>query len=110
MDLNERLNETAMQIILHAGNGRNKVHKAIRLALDDQEGTKREEVDQLLKEGREEINEAHRAQTKIMQEFIEANMAPTILFAHAQDTLMTIIAEKNMAKYIVELNYKMGRN
>ncbi len=107
MGVTEQLNETAMKIILHAGNGRQKIHQGIQLSLEDVDGSKKEEVLALLKEGKKDITMAHRVQTEVMQTFIEDNVAPTILFSHAQDTLMTIIAESNMAKYIVELNYKM---
>ncbi|AMC94417.1 hypothetical protein AOC36_10670 [Erysipelothrix larvae] len=105
---NEKLNQTAMEIILHAGNGRNKIHQALKLAISDTDASHKDSVQTLLKEAGEDINKAHRVQTQIMQDYIEQDVSPTILFSHAQDTLMTIIAEKNMAKYMMEINYKIG--
>lgn len=107
MGVTEKLNETAMKIILSSGNGRQKIHQGIKMSLEDFDGSKKEEVLKLLEDGKNDITQAHRVQTEVMQTFIEDNVAPTILFSHAQDTLMTIIAESNMAAYIVELNYKM---
>ncbi len=97
----EELSQVAMKIILHAGNGREHVENALH-ALE--EHLDHEEFERLMKEANKEIKEAHKAQTDIIQSTIEEeNMTYTLLFSHAQDTLMTIISEYNVAKHLGKL-------
>lgn len=103
----DRMNQVAMDIILNAGNGRTNIHQALKIATNDEETKSREEVNELIKQASLHINNAHKAQTEFMQETIESNLSVSVLFAHAQDTLMTIIAERNMAKYMIEFMYKV---
>jgi PTS system cellobiose-specific IIA component len=79
----------AMQIILHAGNGRTKAQEAINDAL---------------KEAKDHIVLAHRSQTAIIQnEAAGKSYQPSLLFTHAQDHLMTITSEVNMTRDLVDL-------
>jgi PTS system cellobiose-specific IIA component len=69
------------------------------LAILDLEGAKEK-----LEEARENIIEAHRVQTDAIQE--ETRGVPSeysLLFAHAQDTLMTINSEVLIAKELVKI-------
>ena len=96
----DELNQIAMQIILHAGDARTSAMKAMDLISE----SNFEEAYKLLKEAKREIVEAHRIHTKKLQEAIadEENVY-TILFAHAQDTLMAINTEINL----IEKTYQM---
>ena len=89
----EDLNQAAMQIIMGAGNGRNLLTEAIN---DTLAGAKDAAVDEKLKVAKEKIVAAHRIQTDIIQGSIEEDeLQTTLLFSHAQDTLMTVYSEQN---------------
>jgi len=97
----KELNDAAMQIILHAGDCRNSVTEALELLENGKDSTA---VDDKMKEAKEEITEAHKIQTEMIQHTIETDdFETTLLFSHAQDTLMTIYSELNMAKHIIKL-------
>lgn len=90
----------AMEIILHAGDGRNFCQQA----LDSAKKGNFEEANKFLLQAKENITLAHRAQTGVIQE--EANgekFEVPLLFIHAQDTLMTIMSEVNMIKEMVSM-------
>ena len=96
--IDEELIEVAMQIILRAGEARTE----IKQALTDLETFDFESADRKLVKAREFITEAHRAQTNIIQgEAGGDKREHSLLFAHAQDTLMTILSELNIAKSLV---------
>ncbi|MGC3995532.1 MAG: PTS lactose/cellobiose transporter subunit IIA [Propionicimonas sp.] len=88
--MDDDLTTTAMTIILHAGDARSSVRKAYEaLAAGDQEA-----ATAALAVARDEIKQAHQAQTEVIQaEAAGAGRALTLLFSHAQDTLMTINSE-----------------
>lgn len=97
----EELNMAAMQIILHAGNSRNFVNDALSFieTTGDVESAKAK-----LKEAKAEITLAHKVQTDMIQSTIEDDeLQTTLLFTHAQDTLMTIYSELNMAQHLIKL-------
>lgn len=94
------LTKVAMQIILHAGNARNYAEKAL-------EKTKKGELDEskdLLEKSDNEILEAHRSQTKIIQDEASGkSYDSSLLFNHAQDTLMTSMSEIRIMKQLIEM-------
>ena len=97
---NEALNEHAMQIILYAGEARNYIN----MALDALYECNEEEYEEKIKEARKASLAAHAEQTKVLQETIEnQDMRLTILFTHAQDTLMTVMSEMNTAKHLAKI-------
>lgn len=89
------INEVAMEVILHAGDGRIKVDEALeKMAIFDFEY-----ADKLLKEAKEKIVHAHSAQTKVIQAQVSGEeFEYSLLFIHAQDTLMTINTELRMTQ------------
>lgn len=100
----EELSQVAMEIILHAGNGRNHIENALAALENNLDYA---EYENLMREANKEIVQAHRAQTNVIQTTIEEeNMTFSLLFAHAQDTLMTIVSEYNIAKHLGKL-YKV---
>ncbi|WP_086314614.1 PTS system, cellobiose-specific IIA component [Enterococcus sp. 7F3_DIV0205] len=101
----EEINEVAMQMILHAGNGRNLIKEALE-KMDEDYFVEGEE---LLKEAKKELNLAHNAQTKVVQYSMENTVEINLLFTHAQDTLMTILSEYNIAKHLFKLYYKISK-
>ncbi len=93
----DKLNEDSMQIIMKAGDARDLLTKSfLKLKEKDTEG-----FNKLVEEAHQCLIEAHRLQTKCIQDQIEANInLYSILFSHAQDTLMTINSEYEMTKRI----------
>ncbi len=98
--MNEEKAQSAMGIILKAGDARELCLQALRgLAVPDVEGAKAK-----LEEARKHIIEAHRIQTDAIQEETRGVKAEySLLFAHAQDTLMTINSEVLIAKELVKI-------
>lgn len=105
MEQNDILVQPAMQIIMSAGDARIHITEAFKdLAAFDYEA-----ADVKLKEATKKIQEAHRVQTDTIQkEASGANYNYSVLFTHAQDTLMTVYSELNVAKrlYAVLSNYE----
>ena len=94
------LNRVAMEVILNAGDGRNCVEKALDcMASFDFEG-----AEQQLAEADEKILTAHRAQTDAIQrQAAGEDVEYSLLFTHAQDTLMTISSEFRIAKKLLPI-------
>ena len=97
---NEEMVTAAMQIIMNAGDARPKVKDALKLgkAFDfENAGAKMEEA-------RKCIAQAHHAQTDIIQSEAGGKKYEfSLLFAHAQDTLMTIMSEIQMADEMLDI-------
>jgi PTS system cellobiose-specific IIA component len=98
--LDEKIVENAMEIIMYAGDARLCCKKAI----DCIAAGKLAEAKEHMKEADEKIAQAHHIQTDCIQgatagEAFEYN----ILFTHAQDTLMTIYSEINLAKQLANV-------
>lgn len=98
---NDELVETAMQIILLAGDGRNHMTSALKKA---KEGNF-EEAEELVAASRECIRQAHSAQTSLISKEAsgKVRIQPTLIFNHAQDTLMTIITEINLSIEMIDI-------
>ena len=99
MDIMENeLVNVAMQIILHAGDARLRVEDALAQVKQFHF----DEAKQKIEEAEECIHQAHVAQTEVIQnETRGKTYEPCLLFAHAQDTLMTIMSELNLAKELI---------
>lgn len=101
--MDEKLIDIAMEIILEAGDARTHATDAMRAELEGD----RDRSDQLMKQAKECIKKAHTAQTDVIQ--AEARGEKTqfsLLFMHAQDTVMTIISEVNMIGLMIEMYRK----
>lgn len=85
----------AMSVIINAGDGRACIDKAMdALAEFDFDAAEAH-----LAEADARILEAHKAQTEMIQRQAGGEEVEySLLFVHAQDTLMTISAELHMAK------------
>ena len=105
MKSEEELIEVAMTIIIHAGDGRVKGYEAIEFARNGHF----DQAKEALKEAHNEIVKAHRSQTNVIQaEMGGEKHEHSLLFAHAQDTLMTIASEVKLMSIFVELFEKMS--
>jgi len=101
-DIESKIVEVATMVIIHSGNARAFTNKAIDLIetgnLDDPK------VDEMLRSADDEITAAHLTQTKLIQR--EAKGEPfmfSLLLTHAQDSLMTAMAEIHITKRIIRL-------
>ena len=94
------INSVAMEVILYAGNGREKIDNALAKIAEKDLKT----ADCLLKEAEEDIVRAHTAQTGIIQRQASGeDMEYSLLFIHAQDTIMTINTELRMAQKMLPI-------
>ncbi len=100
---NEKLVQVAMNVIMHAGDARDYIRKAgVKLTVQDLDG-----VEELLKQASVELIEAHKAQTSVLQnEAAGESISMTVLFSHAQDTLMTVESEQ----YMISTLYQCLKN
>jgi PTS system cellobiose-specific IIA component len=95
---------TATKVIIHSGNARAAVQKALTAAASGDLAMAQEQ----LESAEEEIRQAHRTQTEVIQ--AEARGEPldfSILLTHAQDTLMTAMSEVHLAQHMLVLYRKL---
>lgn len=100
------MEKIAFTVILHAGNAKAEAYKALGEA---KEGNF-ENVEEYLKNAKNELNEVHGVQTELLT--AEANgegcSAPIILI-HAQDHLMTAMSEINLVEELIICNREINR-
>lgn len=99
--MSDKMVEVAMGIIINAGDARTCATDAMEAELrGDRAG-----ADAKLKEADEAIKKAHNAQTDVIQDECLGNPTElSMLFMHAQDTVMTIISEVNMIRLMIRMN------
>ncbi|MBS4212843.1 MULTISPECIES: PTS lactose/cellobiose transporter subunit IIA [Neobacillus] len=98
--LDEKTAQNAMQIILHAGDARVHCMNALK-AIENSNFTEAKEE---MKRANDEIVKAHRIQTNTISAETQGEAGDySVLFAHAQDTLMTIYSEINIAKRMIKI-------
>lgn len=99
-DQQNELVTVAMQIILHAGDARILANEALTYAKQYDF----EHAELKIKEADDAIVLAHKSQTDVIQaEMSGEHYEYSMLFAHAQDTLMTIMSELNMTKEMIDI-------
>ncbi|SHE63960.1 PTS system, cellobiose-specific IIA component [Seinonella peptonophila] len=104
--MTEEISQVAMKIILHAGNARTFIMESFQCMGEEQFTEAREK----LKEAKQETLLAHKAQTETIQSEAQGNKHEfSLLFAHAQDTLMTIMSEWNIANQLVKVFEQMSK-
>lgn len=98
--MQETVVNNAMQIILNAGDAR----LACKEALDAIADGNLELAEEKMKIANSKIVVAHRIQTDAIQDETRGEHSEySLLFAHAQDTLMTIYSEINIAKQLIKI-------
>ncbi|QUC03536.1 PTS lactose/cellobiose transporter subunit IIA [Atopobium sp. oral taxon 416] len=92
------LTQVAFQVILNAGDARNTLDKALDAAAE----FRFDEVRQMIEDAESLITKAHNAQTGLIQRQAAGEQFPySLLFVHAQDTLMTIDSEIHFLKRLL---------
>ena len=97
----DKVVQVAMQIVIEAGDARNAVGKALDCAAKfDFAGAK-----EYMEEAGSHISQAHNAQTEMIQSEIAGteNIQPSLLFNHAQDTLMTVMSELHLTEKMLSV-------
>lgn len=96
----DKLVQTSMEIILHAGNARNHAEEALAYAKQFDFC----QAERLFAQAEEEITRAHKTQTEVIQQEAAGQEYPySLLFVHAQDTLMTIQSELRLSREMKDL-------
>nr|WP_132746268.1 PTS lactose/cellobiose transporter subunit IIA [Scopulibacillus darangshiensis] len=97
--------EVVFHIILHGGNARSLAMEAVSLAknggISDARGK--------LRDAAEEISEAHKIQTSLIQKEAEGEkVGVSLLLIHAQDHLMNALTIRDLAHEFVDLYEKLA--
>lgn len=96
--------EVIMGIIVHGGNARSLAMKAMTAAKE----SKFEEAEKWIEEANEELNNAHRIQTDLIQaESRGEKHEISLLMVHAQDHLMNAMTVRDLTIEIIGLNKKI---
>lgn len=99
--MNDEMVQASMSIILNAGDAR----VSCKDALEAIAVFNFEKAHEKLKEANKKIVAAHKVQTDaISAETSGEKREYSVLFAHAQDTLMTIYSELNIAKQLLKIS------
>lgn len=89
-----------MEIILNAGDARELISKALDAVGDFDYDL----ADKNMKEAKAKLVVAHRLQTAKIQEEAEGKKVEySVLFTHAQDTLMTINSEYHLVDHLIKV-------
>lgn len=100
----EEVNMVGFEIVAFAGEARSKLLEAIKEA----EKGNFETSEQLVKEARESLTEAHNSQTKILaSEAGGDEIEIGFIMVHAQDHLMTTLLLSDIVEHLINM-YKKG--
>lgn len=90
----------SMNIILHAGNAKGYLHEALQDARNDEF----EPVDGKIKQASNELLQAHKIQTKFLQDDAKEKIdSVSVILVHAQDHLMTVMSERDLIQEMIEM-------
>ncbi|WP_294611878.1 PTS cellobiose transporter subunit IIA [uncultured Gilliamella sp.] len=105
----EDIQLVAFNIILHSGNAKTKIHEAFK-SMRQANFTL---ANQHLEEANQEILEAHKSQTELLQSYANGTkIEMEIIMVHAQDHLMTTMTMSEMAiemSYLYEKNHELSK-
>ncbi|VBB07233.1 phosphotransferase system lactose/cellobiose-specific iia subunit [Lucifera butyrica] len=98
--MDDRVTTAAMGMILQAGDARLLISEALTaISVNDYET-----ATEKLKEAQKKMTEAHKIQTDMIQsEARGEDIGHSLLFTHAQDTLMTVYSELNLTKKLYKV-------
>jgi len=98
--MDKKIITPAMDIIIQAGDARLLIFDALTAMADNDY----EKTAEKLQEAQKKMTEAHKIQTDMIQgEAKGEEIGYSLLFTHAQDTLMTIYSELNIAKKLYKV-------
>jgi PTS system cellobiose-specific IIA component len=98
--MDPELEKMCFKMIASGGESRSMVFEALKLGRQG----RLTEAWAVLEESRKLMAEAHRNQTKLLQQEAQGKILKnTILLVHAQDILMAAITERDLAEFILSL-------
>jgi len=101
------MEQVSFNIILHAGNARADIFSA----LEEAKSGKWDVSEDLITKAKDELKQAHDAQTKLLQGFAGGvKIIPDLLLVHAQDHLMTAKSEFTLVEELIYLYRKQKVN
>ena len=99
------MEERIFEIIIHGGNARGMAYEALEKA----RAGEYEEVERLLAECKSEMTLAHNTQTKLVQDEIRGDeIKISLLLIHAQDQLMTTMAEQTLILQMIDMQKEIN--
>lgn len=94
-----------MNLIVNAGSARSSSIEAIQYA----KAGDLDKAEESMQAAKETVNEAHHAQTEMIQAEIRGEKTPlNLLMVHAQDHLMTSLLCLDMAQEFIDIYKKIG--
>ena len=94
------IDAVAIEVVMNAGDGRMKIDEALAAMAS----AELDKAESLLKEAEELIVKAHNAQTEVIQSQVAGeSMEYSLLFIHAQDTIMTVNTEFRITKKMLPI-------
>ncbi|WP_282806293.1 PTS lactose/cellobiose transporter subunit IIA [Lactobacillus isalae] len=100
MNENDKSVKDTMEIIINAGDARELISEA----LDNVADFDYQSAEENMEKAKEKLVIAHRLQTaKIQQEAEGKKVEYSVLFTHAQDTLMTINSEYKLTVHLIKV-------
>lgn len=100
----EELEEVVMGLIVNAGQARSLAYSALQQAKQGQFDAAYALMDQ----SRQALNEAHRVQTKLIEDDQgEGKTKVSLVLVHAQDHLMTSMLARELIAELIELHEKL---
>ncbi len=101
----DEYDEMIMSLVVEGGNARSLAMEAMNAA----KAGRMDEAEDLMKQCGDALNEAHNAQTDMIQAEIRGEgVAVKLLMVHAQDHLMDALVVKDLAREIIDLYKKIG--
>lgn len=99
------MEEMIFNIIAHGGNARALAYEA----LEEARKGNYDRVDELMEECKEEMNVAHNTQTELVQRDLRGeDVNISLLLVHAQDQLMTTMAEQTLLLQMIEMQKEIN--
>lgn len=98
--MKDEMNVVSMNIILHAGDSKILIEDALNFVKEFSFDQAKEKM----AEAKKKLVKAHEAQTSLVQDEASGTEYPnSLLFNHAQDTLMTTMSLFDIATQIIEI-------
>lgn len=97
--------QTIINLIVNAGSARSSAIEAIQYA----KAGDLEKAEESINAAKESVNEAHHAQTEMIQAEIRGEKAPlNLLMVHAQDHLMCALVVIDLAQEFIDVYKKLA--
>ena len=97
--------QTVINLIVNAGSARSSANEAIQYA----KAGDIEKADESIQTAKETVNEAHHAQTELIQAEIRGEKTPlNLLMVHAQDHLMCALVVIDLAQEFIDVYKKLA--